>query len=151
MRKSKNAAILILIIIGIGVFGYAQYIAASNIDAVITQSEFVKEDEYSTTYNVELLFSNSSLLVLTIGASEFVVIENGDVVGKGQLEPFVLSPWGSNTTKGTFQMNTGWNHDDTTQLKISGQIKYDVWFTVVEIPFVFYPTEEQTREFIDAN
>jgi len=36
-------------------------------------------------------------------------------------------------------------------VKISGVTKYDLLVTSIDVPFVYYPTEEQAREFIHQN
>lgn len=150
MRGSRKA-IIIAVVVGMSIFGYSQYASASQIGVVITQSELVEENERGSTYNVELQFENPSLLMLTAGESEFFVIADGETVGEGELEPFVLPALGGSLVSGTFQTNSGLDTDRTPALKISGLTKYDMLFTSVEIPFVFYPTEEQTREFIDGS
>ena len=34
-------------------------------------------------------------------------------------------------------------------VKISGITKYDLLITTIEVPFDYYPTDEQTRKFIE--
>jgi len=90
------------------------------------------------------------LLILTAGDTEFFIIANNEMVGTGQLEPFTLQPLGSSYVKGTFHTDS--NIDGESQsVKISGVTKYDVFFTSIDVPFVYYPTEEQAREFIHQN
>lgn len=72
------------------------------------------------------------------------------MVGEGQLEPFILQPLDSSYVKGTFYTNS--NVDKESQsIKISGVTKYDIFFTSIDVLFVYYPTEEQAREFIHQN
>ena len=63
----------------------------------------------------------------------------------------MLLPLDSSVVGGTFQAVPGLDSDETPELKISGLTRYDMLFASVEVPFVFYPTEEQTREFIDGS
>ena len=36
-------------------------------------------------------------------------------------------------------------------VKISGITKYDIFFTSLEIPFIYFPSDDQAREFIHQN
>lgn len=147
MKSSRKAGIIILFVLGMSIFGYSQYASASQIGVSISQSELLNENENGSNYYVELQFENPSLLILTAGSTEFFVISNDEIVGKGNLESFTLQPLDSSYVKGTF--HTDVNSDDESQsVKISGVIKYDLIVTSIDVPFVYYPTEEQTREFI---
>ncbi len=150
MKSSKKAGLVVLFVLGMSIFGYSQYASASQIEVSITQSELLSEDVRGSNYNIELQFENPSLLILTAGNTEFFIIANNEMVGAGQLDPFTLQPLGNSYVKGTFHTDS--NVDEESQsVKISGVIKYDVFFTSIEVPFVYYPTEEQAREFIHQN
>ena len=112
----------------------------------MTQSELLIEDEKGAKYNIELEFVNPSLLLLTAGETEFFVIINDEMVGKGQLESFTLQPLESSNVKGIFHTDS--NNDESKSVKITGIMKYDIVLTAIDVPFVFYPTDEQAREFI---
>jgi len=150
MKSSKKGGLIVLFVLGMSIFGYSQYASASQIEVSITQSELLNEDEKGSNYNIELQFENPSLLILTAGETEFFIIANNEMVGKGQLEPFTLQPLDSSYVKGTFHTDS--NVDEESQsIKISGVTKYDLFFTSIDVPFVYYPTEEQAREFIHQN
>jgi len=150
MKLSKKRGLIVLFVLGMSIFGYSQYASASQIGVSISQSELLNENEKGSNYNIELQFENPSLLILTAGDTEFFIIANNEMVGKGQLESFTLQPLGSSYVKGTFHTDS--NVDEESQsVKISGVIKYDVFFTSIDVPFVYYPTEEQAREFIHQN
>jgi len=150
MKSSKKRGLIILFLLGMGIFGYSQYASASQIGVSITQSELLNEDEKGSNYNIELQFENPSLLILTAGETEFFIIANNEMIGEGQLEPFTLQPLDSSYVKGTFHTDS--NVDEESQsIKISGVTKYDLFFTSIDVPFVYYPTEEQAREFIHQN
>lgn len=142
--------VIIIFVIGVGLFGYSQYASASQIGVTITQSHLLEENEKGSTYDVELEFSNPSLLVLTAGKTEFFVVANEEMIGKGELESFVLPALGTSSVSGTFLRDSDVD-SEVSSVKISGITKYNVIFTSVDIPFVFYPTEEQAREFIHPN
>jgi len=150
MESSKKKGLIVLFVLGVSIFGYSQYASASEIGVSITQSELLNENEKGSNYNIELQFENPSLLILTAGNTEFFIIANNEMVGAGQLDPFTLQPLGNSYVKGTFHTDS--NVDEESQsVKISGVIKYDVFFTSIDVPFVYYPTEEQAREFIHQN
>ena len=150
MKSSKKTGIVVLFVLGMSIFGYSQYASASQIEVSISQSELLNENEKGSNYNVELQFENPSLLILTAGETEFFVISNDEIIGKGNLESFTLQPLDSSYVKGTF--HTDVNSDDESQsVKISGVTKYDMIVISIDVPFVYYPTEEQAREFIHQN
>lgn len=148
--RSSAKGIIIIFVIGVGLFGYSQYASASQIGVTITQSHLLEKNEKGSTYSVELEFSNPSLLVLTAGETEFFVIANDEMIGKGDLESFVLPALGSASVSGIFLRDSDVDSQVST-VKISGVTKYNVIFTSIDVPFVFYPTEEQAREFIHPN
>jgi len=150
MKSSKKVGLIVFFVLGMSIFGYSQYASASQIEVSVTQSELLSENEKGSNYNIELQFENPSLLILTAGDTEFFIIANNKMVGAGQLEPFTLQPLGSSFVKGTFHTDS--NVDGESQsVKISGVTKYDIFFTSIDVPFVYYPTEEQAREFIHQN
>ena len=149
MKSSKKAGIVVLVLLGMGVFGYSQYASVSQIGVSISQSELLNEDEKGSNYNIELEFKNPSLLILAAGETEFFIISNDEIIGKGNLESFTLQPLDSSFVKGTF--HTDVNSDESHSVKISGVTKYDLLVTSLDVPFVYYPTEEQAREFIHQN
>ena len=148
--RSSVKGIIIIFVIGISLFGYSQYASASQIGVTITQSRLLEENEKGSMYNVELEFSNPSLLILTAGKTEFFVIADDEVIGKGDLESFVLPALGSTSVSGTFLRDSNVDSQESI-VKISGVTKYNVIFASIDVPFVFYPTEEQAREFIHPN
>lgn len=149
MESSKKAGIVVLFVLGMSIFGYSQYASASQIEVSISQSELLNKNDKGSNYNVELQFENPSLLVLTAGETEFFIISNDEIIGKGNLESFTLQPLDSSFVKGTF--HTDANSDESHSIRISGVTTYDLLVTSIDVPFVYYPTEEQAREFIHQN
>lgn len=146
MKSSKKGGLIIIFVLGMSIFGYSQYASASQIEVSITESELLNENERGSNYNVELQFHNPSLLILTAGETEFFVISNDEIIGKGQLESFTLQPLDSSYVKGTFHTDS--DNEESQSVKISGVTKYDLYFTSIDVPFVYYPTEDEAREFI---
>ncbi len=135
-----------------GMFGYSQYAFATQIGVIITENTLVSEDERGTTHSLQLKFDNPSLLMLTAGETEFVVYADDKRIGVGTLQSFVLPSLGDALVDGTFQAETKLKTgNDMPIVKISGVTTYDVLFTSIDVPFVFYPSEDQAREFIHQN
>lgn len=149
MKSAKKAIIIFMIIAGL--FGYSQYASASQIGVVIIDSMLLSEDDRGSMHNIQLEFDNPSLLTLTAGETKFVVYVNDERVGGGTLESFVLPALSQSLVYGTFQTDSKFQAESDGVVKISGVITYDVLFTFIDVPFVFYPSEEQSREFIHQN
>jgi len=147
MNRSKKG-IIIALIVGMGVFGYSQYASASQIGVMITDRDLIEKTDQGSSYNVKVKFENPSLLMLTTGETDFYVIADDKTVGEGTLDPFTLPAMGSISTTGILQTESREKSDESSIVKISGVTKYDIIFSTIDIPFVFYPTEEQAREFI---
>lgn len=130
------------------IFGYSQYASASQIGVTITESDLIEKTDQGATYDVVLEFNNPSLLFLTAGNTDFLVIADGKTIGEGQLEPFTLPSLGNSLANGTFQTESNTDSDEVPVVMISGITKYDVLFSTIDVPFVFYPSEDQAREFI---
>ena len=85
-------------------------------------------------------------MTLPAGETEFFVFYDDEMVGEGNLKSFTLYPISSSYVDGTF--TTDQNSDESKSVKISGITKYNLLITSIQVPFVYYPTEEQTRKFI---
>ena len=144
MKSVKKKSTIILFLLLLSIFGYSQFQSASQISVSISENAIINEND--SEYEIELKFTNPSLLTLPAGKSEFFVFYDNEIVGKGDLESFTLYPISSISVKGTFTTDT--NSDESKSVKISGIIKYDLLVTTIEIPFDYYPTKEQTRKFI---
>ena len=92
MERSRKA-IIIGFIVGMSIFGYSQYAAASQIDVEVKESDLIEKNENISLYDVELEFDNPSLLLLTAGETDFLVIADEKIIGDGKLEPFTLFPF----------------------------------------------------------
>ena len=144
MKSVKKKSTIILFLLLLSIFGYSQFQSASQISVSISENAIINEND--SEYEIELEFTNPSLLTLPAGKSEFFVFYDNEIVGKGDLESFTLYPISSISVKGTFTTET--NLDESKSVKISGITKYDLLVTTIEIPFDYYPTKEQTRKFI---
>lgn len=142
----KKVLIAILVVGAILVFGYTQYASAMQINAKITESKLLDKSEKGSLYNLQLEFSNPSLLMLSAGKTEFIIIANEKTLGEGVLDPFMLPALGKATTSGTFLKDQP--AGENQEVMISGVTKYQLLFASVDVPFTYYPTQEQTRGFI---
>ena len=142
--KKKSTVILFFLLVGI--IGYSQVQLASDISINLSENEIINENKMETNYKIELEFKNPSLLTLPAGETEFFVSYDNQIVGKGNLESFTLNPMSSSFVKGTFTTETSSN--ESKSVKISGITKYDLLIASIDVPFDYYPSEEQTRKFI---
>ena len=150
MKTAKKAIIIFAIVAGI--FGFSQYASASQIGVTIAKNELLEQNGNEATYNMQLEFNNPSLLVLTAGKTDFVISVEDEKIGDGVLEPFVLPAMSKALVDGVYKSDRKNSDSENTPLvKISGVTKYDVLFTTLDVPFVYYPTEDQAREFIQQN
>ena len=146
MKSLKKKSTIILFLLLVSILGYSQYESVSKISISISENAIISEDKNNLNYKIELEFRNPSLLTLATGETEFFVFYDDEMVGKGNLESFTLYPISSIYVKGTFTTDT--NSDESKSVKISGITKYDLLVTTIEVPFDYYPTDEQTRKFI---
>ena len=146
MKSLKKKSTIILFLLLVSILGYSQYESVSKISISISENAIISEDKNNSNYKIELEFQNPSLLTLPAGETEFFVFYDDEMVGKGNLESFTLYPISSIYVEGTFTTDT--NSDESKSVKISGITKYDLLVTTIEVPFDYYPTDEQTRKFI---
>jgi hypothetical protein len=146
MKSLKKKSTIILFLLLVSILGYSQYESVSKISVSISENAIINEDINNSNYKIELEFRNPSLLTLPAGETEFFVFYDDEIVGKGNLESFTLYPISSIYVEGTFTTDT--NSDESKSVKISGITKYDLLVTTIEVPFDYYPTDEQTRKFI---
>ena len=146
MKSLKKKSTIILFLLLVSILGYSQYESVSKISISISENAIISENKNNSNYKIELEFRNPSLLTLPAGETEFFVFYDDEMVGKGNLESFTLYPISSIYVEGTFTTDT--NSDESKSVKILGITKYDLLVTTIEVPFNYYPTDEQTRKFI---
>ena len=149
MKSSKKKNIIILFLLFVSILGYSQYQSASEISVNISENTIINENKNNLNYKIELEFENPSLLTLPVGETKFFIFYDDEMVGKGDLESFTLYPISNSHVNGTF--TTDQKSDESKSVKISAIIKYDLLGMSIEIPFDYYPTDEQTRKFIQQN
>ena len=145
----KGKKIIILFLLFVSIFGYSQYQSASEISVNISENTIINENKNNLNYKIELEFVNPSMLTLPVGETKFFIFYDNEMIGKGNLESFTLYPISNSHVNGTF--TTDQKSDESKSVKISTIIKYDLLGISIEIPFDYYPTNEQTRKFIRQN
>ena len=149
MKSSKKKSTIVLFLLFVSILGYSQYQSASEISVNISENTIINEDKNNLNYKIELEFKNPSLLTLPAGETEFYIFYDNEIIGKGNLESFTLYPISNSHVKGTF--TTDQKSNESKSVKISAITKYDLFGIYIEIPFDYYPTDEQTRKFIQQN
>lgn len=150
MERSTKIAIVAGVVASLGIFGYFQYVLASQISVEVVENHLLEDNGSASTYSVQLEFNNPSLLVLTTGETRFTVIMNDEVIGYGKMDPFTLPALNGTITQATFTFEGEPDADDAEpSVQISGTTRYDLFSSPIDIPFVYSPTSEQAREFID--
>ena len=149
MKSSKKKSTIILFLLLTSILGYLQYQSVSEISVNISENTIINEDKNNLNYKIELEFENPSLLTLPVGETEFYIFYDNKIIGKGNLESFTLYPISSSYSSAIFV--TDQKLDEPKSVKISAITKYDLLDMSIEIPFDYYPTDEQTRKFIQQN
>jgi len=149
MKVLKKKSTIVLFLLFVSILGYSQYQSASEISVNISENTIINEDKNNLNYKIELEFKNPSLLTLPAGETKFFIFYDNEIIGKGNLESFTLYPISNTHVNGTF--TTDQKSDESKSVKISAIIKYDLLGIFIEIPFDYYPTNEQTRKFIQQN
>jgi hypothetical protein len=150
-RRSKIA--IVCIISAVAVFGVVQYISLSHLHVSIVQSKVMERTNQGTLYNLQLQFNNPSLIILNVGKTDFLVLANGENLGTGVLQPSTIPALGKTISQTPFLADNAvldkYNGtDNTPSLKLTGTSKYDLIFTSVNVPFTYYPTQQEARDFI---
>jgi hypothetical protein len=149
VKSSKKKSTIILFLLFVSILGYSQYESLLEISVSISENTIINEDKNDLNYKIELEFKNPSLLTLPVGETKFYIFYDNEMIGKGNIESFTLYPISSSYVKGTFTADQ--KSDESKSVKISTIIKYDLLGISIEIPFDYYPTDEQTRKFIQQN
>ena len=149
MKSSKKKSTIILFLLLASILGYSQYQSLSEISVNISDNTIINEDKNNLNYKIELEFENPSLLTLPVGETKFFIFYDDKITGKGNLESFTLYPISSSYSSAIFV--TDQKLDEPKSVKISAITKYDLLNMSIEIPFDYYPTDEQTRKFIQQN
>ena len=153
MEKRTKIIMISVIVAAVGVFGYVQYLSVTHLHVSIIQSKVIQKTGQGTLYNLQLQFSNPSLMILNVGKTDFMVSANGENLGTGVLPPSVIPAMGKSVSQTPFLadnvvLNKYNGNQNVPDLKLTGTSQYSILFTTVSIPFTYYPTQDEAREFI---
>ena len=92
-------------------------------------------------------------MILNIGKTDFLISVDGQDLGTGILEPSIIPAMGKTIAEAPFladnQVLDKYEKSDVTpSVKLSGITRYNLLFTSLDIPFTYYPTQKEAREFI---
>lgn len=154
MERRTKILVISLIVAAVGAFGYIQYLSVSHLHVSIIQSKIVQKSDQGTLYSLQLQFNNPSLLILSVGKTDFAVSANGESLGTGVLPPSVIPAMGKTVSQTPFLADNSvlskYKNDNVPNLKLTGTSQYKIFFTTVSVPFTYYPTQDEARAFIDG-
>ncbi len=149
-RKSK---IVIIIAVVIGAFIFFQYAAVLQLHVSMKNTEIVERTDVGTLYQIQLEFENPSLMILNVGKTDFLISAEGENLGAGILDPTIVPAMDKIVVQTPFLADNAIldkyeKSENTPSLKLVGISRYNLLFTSLNIPFTYYPTQEEAREFI---
>ena len=152
-KKSKVAIVAIAIAIVIGMFGYFQYASVTQLDVSIKDSKVVERTDAGSLYQMQLEFENPSLMILSVGKTDFLISVDNENLGAGILEPFVIPAMSEVIVEAPFLADNAVldkyaDSEVSPSVKLTGITRYNLLFTTLDIPFTYYPTQDEAREFI---
>ncbi|MDC8451950.1 MAG: hypothetical protein LV477_03445 [Candidatus Nitrosotalea sp.] len=155
-RRSKVIIIAVCIVAAVGIFAYSQYMSATHLSISILESKIIQRNDNNSLYNMTLQFQNPSLLPINVGQTDFVISINGENLGTGTLQALVIPPIGKIASQAPFTADNTILHkydksDSVPNIKLTGTSKYGISIISVNVPFTYYPTEQEAREFIHGS
>ena len=102
-----------------------------------------------------LQFKNPSLLPISVGQTDFTISINNENLGTGILQPLVIPPMGIVSSQAPFTADNAildkYNkNQNVPSVVLTGTSKYEIAIMSVNVPFTYYPTEQEAREFIHS-
>lgn len=155
-RRSKVIIIAVCVVAAVGIFTYSQYMSATHLSISILESKIIQRNDNNSLYNMTLQFQNPSLLPINVGQTDFVISINGENLGTGTLQALVIPPMGKISSQAPFTADNTILHkydksDNVPNVKLTGTSKYGISIISVNVPFTYYPTEQEAREFIHGS
>ncbi|MHB8601338.1 MAG: hypothetical protein ACYC6W_00585 [Nitrosotalea sp.] len=155
-RRSKVIIIAVCIVAAVGIFGYSQYMSATHLSISILESKIIQRNDNNSLYNMTLQFQNPSLLPINVGQTDFVISINGENLGTGTLQALVIPPIGKIASQAPFTADNTILHkydksNNVPNVMLTGTSKYGISIISVNVPFTYYPTEQEAREFIHGS
>ncbi|MHB8545383.1 MAG: hypothetical protein ACYDAJ_01280 [Nitrosotalea sp.] len=156
MERRSKIIIIVCVVAAVGIFGYSQYLSATNLSISILESKIIQRSVNNSLYNMTLQFQNPSLLPINVGQTDFVISINNENLGTGTLQPLVIPPMGKISSQAPFTADNAildkYNKSSNVpNIKLTGTSKYRISIISVNVPFTYYPTEQEAREFIHGS
>jgi LEA14-like dessication related protein len=156
MERRSKVIIIVCVIAAVGLFGYSQYLSVTHLSISILESKVVQRNDNNSLYNMTLQFKNPSLLPLNVGKTDFIISINDETLGKGTLQPLMIQSLGKTDSQTPFLADNIVLHKYDTNsnvpsIKLTGTSKYEIWIISVNVPFTYYPTQQEAREFIHGS
>jgi len=155
-RRSKVIIIAVCVVAAVGIFAYSQYLSATHLSISILESKIIQRNDNNSLYNMTLQFQNPSLFPINVGQTDFVISINGENLGTGTLQALVIPPIGKIASQAPFTADSTILHkydksSNVPNIKLTGTSKYGISIISVNVPFTYYPTEQEAREFIHGS
>src|SRR6185437_218371 len=155
-RRSKAVIIAVCVVAALGIFAYSQYLSATHLSISILESKVIQRNADNSLYNMTLQFQNPSLLPINVGETDFIISINNENLGTGTLQPLLIPPMGKIASQAPFTADNKildkYNKSDSVpNVKLTGTSKYGISVISVNVPFTYYPTEQEAREFIHGS
>ena len=155
-RRSKAIIIAVCVVVAVGIFAYSQYLSATHLSISILHSKVIQRNDNNSLYDMTLQFKNPSLLPINVGQTDFTISVNNENLGTGVLQPLVIPPMGEVSSQAPFTADNAildkYNKtQNVPSVKLSGTSKYEIAIISVNVPFTYYPTEQEAREFIHSS
>jgi len=156
MERRSKVIIISCIIIAVGLFSYFQYLSATHLSISILESKIVQRNDNNSLYNMTLQFKNPSLLPISVGKTDFIISINDENLGTGTLQPLVIPPMAKTNSQAPFLADNTLLHkydtsDNIPNIKLTGTSKYEILIIAVNVPFTYYPTQQEARQFIHGS
>ncbi|MDE1840058.1 MAG: hypothetical protein KGH87_09085, partial [Thaumarchaeota archaeon] len=140
MERRSKIIIIVCVIVAVGIFGYSQYLSATNLSISILESKIIQRSENNSLYNMTLQFQNPSLLPINVGQTDFVISINNENLGTGTLQPLVIPPMGKISSQTPFTADNTildkYNKSSNVpNIKLTGTSKYRISIISVNVPF----------------
>lgn len=156
MRKYSSRKIAVITAIAVAgtvaFFAYFGIDAAKNMDISMYDSEVVSKDEKQTVYDATIQFKNTSFVPLSVGKTNYNINIDGEHLGTGTIEPFLIGPYSLILVNSEFIANNSvsdrYNGEiPHERIEITGTSNYDLYLTTFEVPINHQPTSDQVEKF----
>jgi LEA14-like dessication related protein len=153
LSRRRIALIAVAAVAGTAAFfAYFGIEAAKNMDVSMQDSTVLSKDDQMTKYDATIQFRNTSFVPLTIGDTTYNINIDGDYLGTGKIESFVIGPYSTMLVSSEFIANNttldrygGEIPHERTQL--TGTSNYNLYLTAFDVPINYNPTADQVQKF----